>query len=502
MSQNYFSEDIYKYDNNRKELSEYLADNNGSSDLLFARILNDGMTNIFSRRFGHQITEYANKIFLIGGTEVKKQNTGATFFDVKNDIWWSEDGYKWKEIEVDNNWIIYDYYQNLTTEINVKQFQFPKLTNFQAIGTSNGIYIIGGIIKDTWDGIVPNRKNKYIFDSDSPIMENKTITSNINKLIIKLELNGNKLKPTIIITNFTSITNVTNHKCIEFNGSVYLFDYNSVWCSKDYIYWYNLIPIRTNSAYNQFSYRRDYSVVAFNNKLYVLGGNTGNTVLNDIWESYDGISWKQIIEEADWEPRCSFCCNIFKTGVTSKNEGKQHIMLSCGRNYQKIDNEMVPMTYGDIWFTDDMINWTKSDANVLNRSDAAVSSFGTRTIIIGGRYDSMLEYCSSTWAVDAYNDIFCYGETPIEDLFRIAPVVGSVLVGGILVGETICNWKQYQQKYKRFIRDGSGTREWIESPNRPDLKVNMGNINYRPNETANGEFDENNINERSIVTKL
>ena len=69
------------------------------------------MPNIFGKRFGHQITECANRLFLIGGTEIKKQNTGATFFDVMNDIWYSFDCFKWKKIEIDSNWEIIDYYQ-------------------------------------------------------------------------------------------------------------------------------------------------------------------------------------------------------------------------------------------------------------------------------------------------------------------------------------------------------------------------------------------------------
>lgn len=501
MSQNYFANDIYKYDNIRKKNIKYDLDYQ-CDDFLFSKILTNNMPNIFGKRFGHQITEYANRLFLIGGTEIKKQNTGATFFDVMNDIWYSFDCFKWKKIEIDSNWEIIDYYQgNNNIQINTKKFQFPKLTNFQVISTINGMYIIGGIVKDTWDGITPNRKNKYIFDSDSPFMKLKAISSNINKLIIKLELNGDKLKPSIITTNFTSITNITNHKCIQFNGLIYLFDYNSVWYSRDFVYWYNLIPIRINSAYNQFSYRRDYGIVALNKKLYVLGGNTGDKVLNDIWESSDGISWKQIVKEAEWDPRCSFCCCNFKTNVNKQNDGIESVVICCGKNYQKNNDELIAMSYGDIWWSNDMIKWNKSNMSVLNRNEAACSMFSTRSLIIGGKYDSMLEYCSDTWAVDAYNDIFAYGQVPEEDLFIIKPVVGSVLVGGMPVGGITCTWSQYQNLYKYLIRDGSGVRSWSESPNKQKT-VDMGEINYRPNETASGDYDENNINSKSIVTKI
>ena len=106
-------------------------------------------------------------------------------------------------------------------------------------------------------------------------------------------------------------------------------------------------------------------------------------------------------------------------------------------------------------------------------------------------YDTLLEYSSSTWAIDAYNDVFLCGENPEVQKYEILPTVGSILVGkngrGIRVGRTVCTWQEYQENYKEFIRDGSGGK--------------MGNIDYRPKE-INGKYDINNHNPNSIVRRI
>ena len=88
-------------------------------------------SNIFGKRFGHQVTEYANRIFVIGGTEIDLQNTRATYFNVMNDIWGSANGKTWIKYEIDNSeWFIEDYSQ--------------KPNNFFSI-TSRASLIFGGL---------------------------------------------------------------------------------------------------------------------------------------------------------------------------------------------------------------------------------------------------------------------------------------------------------------------------------------------------------------------
>ena len=507
MSQNYFNDNIYNYDGIRQKLVSEISYNFTEENVLFDRffdqVIGNGSSNIFGKRFGHQVTEYANRIFVIGGTEIDLQNTRATHFNVMNDIWGSANGKTWIKYEIDNSeWFIEDYSQKPNNFFsikntdegyeNLKDFQFPKITNSQIIGTSKGICIIGGLIKNTYDGIQPNRTNKYIFDNDSPLIKpndksqkHKPIVDNINKLIIRLEFNGFKFIPHIMITNFIGISNITNHKCIKLNNSVYLFNYNSVWKTSNYSKWNNLIPLRINTQNNQFSYRRDYEVITLNNTFYVLGGNDGNKTLNDIWSSTDGVNWRKIKDEAEWSPRYLHkCCNV-TNGISldgdTSNELK-YIVLIGGKNFQIADTKTIVMSYNDIWYSQDGINWKESGVKISHRNNVATCDFRNKGVIIGGCYDVLLEYASDTWAIDAYNDVFIVGEDPGIERFEMVPVVGSIqMVNGttnIPIGRTICTWDEYKQKYEQYIRK-----------------------EYRPPE-INGNYDENGYNPKSILQKI
>ena len=511
MSQNYFSDNIYKYDNIRldknNEISYNFTPENINFDRNISRIVGNGFPNMFGKRFGHQATEYLDRVFVIGGTEIGLQNTGATHFNVMNDIWGSINGEKWIKCKVDTKWTIEDYSQAKMTsfpDISCEGFEFPKITGCQLVSTNNGIYIIGGIVKNTWDGIQPNRKHKYVFDNDSPLLTDKTdktnetdetdktnenvgsiIKANINKIIIRIELdesegsNNDELifKPYIMITNFTSVSNITNHKCIKFKNSIYLFDYNSVWRSKNFSKWEQLSPISIVARNNQFTYRRDYEVVVLEDNIFVLGGYDGTDNLNDIWSSTDCINWEKIKDNAEWNPRhLHKCCVIRDANET------EYVLLIGGKNVQFGDTKTIPMSYGDIWYSRDCINWIESGIKVSNRNGSAVCSYGNKSLVIGGCYDTLLEYSSSTWAIDAYNDVFLCGEEPEVQKYEILPTIGSILVGkngrGIRIGRTVCTWQEYQENYKEFIRE-----------------------DYRPKE-INGEYDINNHNPKSIVRRI
>lgn len=72
---------------------------------------------------------------------------------------------------------------------------------------------------------------------------------------------------------------------------------NEIWRSADGVTWTRVTPIGTI-----FSPRDRHAAVAFNNKLWVVGGwdefpglgGTG-TRFNDVWSSPDGVNWTQQI---------------------------------------------------------------------------------------------------------------------------------------------------------------------------------------------------------------
>jgi peptidoglycan hydrolase-like protein with peptidoglycan-binding domain len=73
--------------------------------------------------------------------------------------------------------------------------------------------------------------------------------------------------------------------------------YNDVWSSSDGITWTQV----TSNA--QWSGRRSLSSVVFNNKIWVIAGENNSSYLQDVWSSPDGITWTQATSSPIWSPR-------------------------------------------------------------------------------------------------------------------------------------------------------------------------------------------------------
>ncbi len=68
---------------------------------------------------------------------------------------------------------------------------------------------------------------------------------------------------------------------------------NDVWSSTDGVSWTNVLANNASPGPNQFPQRRLHNVIAYNGKLYVIGGLTPLGTSNDVWSSSDGVSWTQ-----------------------------------------------------------------------------------------------------------------------------------------------------------------------------------------------------------------
>lgn len=76
---------------------------------------------------------------------------------------------------------------------------------------------------------------------------------------------------------------------VSFKDRFWLFnaglDQNTIYVSDDGDDW------RVANSSPEFEYRDDFSVVSFNDKLWLIGGRKGITFTNDVWSSVDGIHW-------------------------------------------------------------------------------------------------------------------------------------------------------------------------------------------------------------------
>ena len=139
--------------------------------------------------------------------------------------------------------------------------------------------------------------------------------------------------------------------CLVFNNKIWViggFDsygrlLNDVWSSSDGIAWVQDTPRA------QFKPRFEFSGVVFNNKMWVIGGkyeNDPRNRLNDVWSSSDGINWTQATEHAAFSERFG------QTSVAFNNK----IWVIGGSN---ISMNTPIAVLDDIWFSTDGVTWTR-----------------------------------------------------------------------------------------------------------------------------------------------
>lgn len=173
---------------------------------------------------------------------------------------------------------------------------------------------------------------------------------------------------------------------LAFNGKMYLLggwnpNYlpvtcNEVWSSEDGTNW-------TWVTDAPWPPRHDAGWAVYNNKLWVVGGDhlTGN-YQNDVWSSSDGVNWELVTDTVPWANRAT-------QYVLSFNN---RLWLMGG---QKIQESGVPpgpvVAYNDVWSSTDGANWTQVTpaAGWSPRGMIMGSAVfqGQMWVISGGEYD-------------------------------------------------------------------------------------------------------------------
>jgi len=132
-----------------------------------------------------------------------------------------------------------------------------------------------------------------------------------------------------------------------------------------------------------WSARSHMGVVVFEDRLWVLGGITGEpvngTMVNDVWSSEDGLQWRQELASAPWHPRCSYGVFAFA--------GKLWVIGGLA--------SLNPLrNLNDIWSSADGKKWTREETNApwTGRHGLATTIHRDRMYLLGGATDGSHYY--------------------------------------------------------------------------------------------------------------
>ncbi|WP_165780164.1 choice-of-anchor D domain-containing protein [Leptospira hartskeerlii] len=137
-----------------------------------------------------------------------------------------------------------------------------------------------------------------------------------------------------------------------------------------------------------WGYRTYHSSLVFNNKMWVIGGSEktdGNVYYrrNDAWSSSDGVTWTKETNSAPWLGREQFGAVVF--------DNKIWVMGG--------ETNTSPTFANDVWYSSDGVNWTLATSNAgwAPRSYFAVYAFDNKLWVAGGWGGEGVEQLRDVW---------------------------------------------------------------------------------------------------------
>lgn len=120
-----------------------------------------------------------------------------------------------------------------------------------------------------------------------------------------------------------------------------------------------------------------YGAIVFKDKIWLLGGFDGKRYYNDVWNSADGVNWIKIAEKTAWSERTISKIAVFKDKI-----------WIIGGGVIDGEKEINPTSAGEIWSSDDGINWTKHSTNATNKIAGTPIVFDDKLWLIGANRNS------------------------------------------------------------------------------------------------------------------
>ena len=371
----------------------------------------------FAPRFNHQVVVFNNKLWLIGGTD------GSNRY---NDVWSSADGIVWTQeaasaafsprqghnvVEFKNKlWLFGGFDGSILNDIwssvdgrnwhlETAKADFPAQLYCQVVVKGDEIWINGGTnqtnlfasmsgASSLWasaDGI--NWKSAYggsallrhghqsvVFHEKLWVIGGMQINSSSD---VWASEDGNywSLKTSDVDFEPDWVDPVTT-----FQGKLWHIGYyhpgpdsegSGMYNSSDGLNWKYVpgLPGTLGGRYSFSGGRYSFSQVAFNNKLWIIGGEASDN-LNDVWSSVDGSTWVEETSSAGFSPRWRF-------GAVAFNN---RLWVIGGIDDTGVTN--------DIWSSADGITWVQEMATApFVTSSLQVVTMNSRIWVISAKTD-------------------------------------------------------------------------------------------------------------------
>ncbi|HYG25312.1 MAG TPA: hypothetical protein VD906_00235 [Caulobacteraceae bacterium] len=92
-----------------------------------------------------------------------------------------------------------------------------------------------------------------------------------------------------------------------------------------------------------------YTIASFRGSIWLLGGDDGKGLYNDVWRSSDGLNWTRVLEKAPWSARSGAHAFVYKN----------RLWMIGGANADGLTN--------DVWFTTDGVEWIQTTDHIADR---------------------------------------------------------------------------------------------------------------------------------------
>lgn len=374
-----------------KPVHELLADDKGlvlfgsvyRSDRVWRSV--DGvhwgkLDGAYAKRFEHQTLVFKDKLLTIAGSTTERFLSSHFFSYIQNDVWASTNGVSWEELNSDA--------------------EFSRRNGHQSVVFKDRLWLFGGRQENyfnraesgEWIKAEYNQLTNDIWSSDDAI----------SWRLEKAQAAFSKRAGSSVVVFKDKLWLIAGY----FDDPDFVFSadyYNDVWSSVDGLTW----QLETDNAL--FQSRADHQTVVFDDRIWVIGGRSnaedGNLVLlEDIWSSADGVTWREETDSADFGRRMGHAVTAFDNklwltgGYTRYRDGPFHDVWSSENGadwtlvsdspgfrarfghqltvfknkmwitggshmFTRIDQPEVDNTYqsyDDTWSSTDGINWRQS----------------------------------------------------------------------------------------------------------------------------------------------